>query len=119
MKDFKELKVWQKAHALTLTTYEETRRFPREEQYGLTSQMRRSAASIPANIAEGCGRDGDAELARFLRIAMGSTSELEYHLLLARDLQLLQEPAYQRLCGEVIQTKRMLTGFLKRLKADS
>ena len=77
MKDFKELKVWQKAHALTLAMYKETRRFPRDEQYGLTSQMRRSAASIPANIAEGCGRDGDAELARFLRIAMGSTSELD------------------------------------------
>ena len=118
MKNFKDLKVWEKAHALTLSTYQATARFPREEQFGLTSQMPRSAASIPANVAEGCGRDGDAERARFLRIAMGSTSELEYHLLLALDLQLLQEAVYQHLSGEVTQTKRMLTGFLKKLKAD-
>jgi four helix bundle protein len=71
---------------LTLDLYEITKSFPKEELYGLTSQIRRSCSSIPANIAEGCGRDGDAELARFLQIAMGSASELEYHLLLANDL---------------------------------
>jgi four helix bundle protein len=89
MKDFKELKVWSKAHALTLFVYGVTRTFPKDEIYGLTSQLRRSAASIAANIAEGCGRRSDGELARFLQIARGSASETEYNLLLARDLRLL------------------------------
>jgi four helix bundle protein len=89
MRDFRELKVWHKSHQLTLDIYTATRGFPREEVYGLTSQFRRSSASIPANIAEGCGRTGDAELARFMLIAMGSASELEYHLLLAHDLGFL------------------------------
>ena len=86
MKDFRDLKVWEKAHALTLSCYQVTKPFPREEIFGLVSQIRRASASIPANIAEGCGRRGNAELHRFLQIAMGSASELEYHLLLSRDL---------------------------------
>jgi four helix bundle protein len=86
LRDFRELKVWGKANQLTLSVYKATQIFPKEELYGLTSQMRRSCASIPANIAEGCGRTGEAELARFLQIAMGSASELEYYLLLAYDL---------------------------------
>ncbi len=92
MKDFKSLKVWHKAHQLTLLVYALTRTFPREEMYGLTSQIRRAAASIPANIAEGSGRRSDGELRRFLQIARGSASELEYHLLLARDLGFLGSP---------------------------
>ena len=90
MKDFKELKVWEKAHALTLQVYQETRSFPREEIYGLTSQVRRAAASVAANIVEGCGRRSDGEFTRFLQIARGSASELKYHLLLARDLHFLK-----------------------------
>lgn len=86
MRDFKNLKVWQKSHSLTLDIYKTTSTFPKEEMYGLTSQIRWSCASIPANIAEGCGRDGEAELARFFRIGRGSASELEYHLILVRDL---------------------------------
>ena len=86
MRDFRSLKVWQKAHELTLRVYTATRIFPKDELYGLTSQVRRSAASITTNVAEGCGRSGEAELARFLNIAMGSASELEYQLLLARIL---------------------------------
>ena len=86
VKDSHELKVWQKAHQLTLAVYQITAPFPREELYGLTSQLRRAAASIPANLAEGCGRNGDAEFARFCSIALGSVSELDYHLLPARDL---------------------------------
>ena len=78
--------------------------------------MRRSCASIPANIAEGCGRDGDAELARFLRLAAGSASELEYHILLARDLHLLIPEDHERLTNETNEIKRMLTTFVKRLK---
>jgi len=91
MKDFHELKVWRKAHELTLAVYQVTTGFPREERFGLTSQLRRCSASIPANLAEGCGRSGDAEFARFCSIAMGSASELEYHLLLAKDLNLLKQ----------------------------
>jgi len=77
MKDFRELKVWEKAHQLTLSVYQVTRNYPKEETYGLTSQIRRASASIPANIAEGCGKAGDADLARYMQIAMGSSSELE------------------------------------------
>jgi four helix bundle protein len=89
MKDFHALKVWRKAHQLTLAVYRITATFPRTEQYGLTSQLRRACSSVTANLAEGCGRDGDAEFARFCSIAMGSASELEYHLLQAKDLKLL------------------------------
>ena len=89
MKDFRQLKVWEKAHQLALQVYKTTVNFPREELYGLTSQIRRSSMSIPTNIAEGCGRHTDAEFARFLQIAMGSASETEYQLLLARDLEFL------------------------------
>lgn len=86
MQSFRNLRVWKKSHSLTLDVYASSRTFPREEMYGLTSQMRRSSASIGMNIAEGCCRKGDIEMARFLQMAMGSASELEYQLLLARDL---------------------------------
>src|SRR5215472_6661494 len=97
MKDFRRLKVWERSHRLTLQVYVHTRSFPKDELYGLTAQIRRAAASIGANIAEGCGRRGDAELGRFLQIAMGSACELEYHLLLARDLGILTGPAHEQL----------------------
>ena len=116
MQDFRKLAVWQKSHELTLAIYAATTAFPKEEQFGITSQARRAAASIPANIAEGCGRDGPAELGRFLHIAMGSASELEYHLLLARDLKYIPAPKYDDLVREVIDTKRMLSGLLRRLR---
>ncbi|MBI4379664.1 MAG: four helix bundle protein [candidate division NC10 bacterium] len=119
MKDFRDLKVWEKAHLLTLAVYKATTTFPRDEMYGLTGQIRRACASIPANVAEGCGRRGDAELARFVQIAMGSASELEYHFLLAHDLGFLDDSVYDELTGEVTEVKRMLTSFLQRLKADS
>ncbi|MDY7006605.1 MAG: four helix bundle protein [Cyanobacteriota bacterium] len=119
MRDFKELKVWVKAHHLTLAVYQATSTFPATELYGLTSQTRRSCASIPANIAEGCGRSGDAELRRFLQIAMGSASELEYHLLLARDLNLIKASEYESLVENVIEVKRMLASFIKKLRAES
>lgn len=110
--------MWEKAYRLTLAVYRATTTFPRDEAYGLTSQIRRSSASIPANIAEGCGGDGDAELARFLQIAMGSASELEYHLLLASDPNLLNSTDYGQLASEVTDVKRMLTSFIQKLKAD-
>ncbi len=118
MRDFRELKVWEKSHKLTLEVYKATARFPQEELYGLMSQIRRSCASIPANIAEGCGRDGSAELARFSRIAAGSASELEYHLLLANELDFLNTTDHDQLTTEVTQIKRMLTSFIQKLKAN-
>ena len=118
MKDFRELKVWQKAHELTLAVYRITTAFPREELYGLTSQIRRSCSSIAANLAEGCGRNGDAEFARFCSIAMGSASELEYHLLLARDLELIKPADYEQLAPRTTELKRMLTALHQKLTAD-
>jgi four helix bundle protein len=118
MQDFKKLKVWEKSHSLTVDIYRSTRGFPREELYGLTSQMRRASASIAANIAEGCGRGGKIELGRFLQMAMGSASELEYHLLLASELNLLPHTDYQRLNIGVIELKRMLASFIGKLKAE-
>ena len=100
MQDFKSLKVWRKSHQVTLGVYKATVAFPKAELYGLTSQMRRCSVSIPANIAEGCGRGGAADFARFLRIAMGSASELEYHCLLSRDLGFLNGEGYTRLAGK-------------------
>jgi len=118
MGDFRKLKAWQKAHHLTLAVYSATGRFPREEMYGLTSQTRRSCTSIPANIAEGCGRNGDNELARFLRIALGSVSELEYYLLLARDLGFLSASDYDSLLGEATEVERMLAALIQTLKTQ-
>jgi four helix bundle protein len=118
MKDFTKLSVWQKAHQMTLKVYAATRGFPREELYGLISQLRRSCASIPANIAEGCGRSGDQEFARFAQIAAGSASELQYHLLLSRDLGFLNDRCYLPLQANVIEIKRMLAALIRKLKSD-
>lgn len=117
MRDFRQLKVWERGHRLTLDVYGVTAAFPREEMYGLTSQIRRSCAAIPTNIAEGCGRGSNADLARFLQIALGSASEVEYHLLLASELSFLGPQDYERLTGEVTELKRMLTSFVKNLKS--
>ena len=116
MRDFRNLQVWDKAHGLTMNVYKATMSFPKEELYGLTSQIRRSSASIPTNIAEGCGRNGDAELARFISISMGSASELEYQLLLAHDLNYLDQDTYTNLHEKGTEVKRMLAGFIKTLK---
>lgn len=118
MNDFKDLNVWQKAHVLTLDVYRVTASLPKEEQYARTSQIRRASASISANIAEGCGRTGDAEFGRFLYIAFGSASELESHLLLARDLKFIPKPAHDQLSQKVIEVKRMLSSLIVKLRAD-
>jgi four helix bundle protein len=116
MKDFKQLRVWNEAHHPTLQLYKETRSFPREELYGITSQIRRAAASIPANIAEGCGRRSDGELTRFLQIARGSASELEYHLMLSRDLELLTGERFTGLQIKLVEIQRMLTVLVQRVQ---
>jgi len=119
MKDFRKLKVWGRAHQLVLAVYHTTASFPRDETYGLTAQIRRAASSIPSNIAEGCGRNGDAELARFCLIARGSASELEYQILLAHDLKLLPSGHYEQLTQEITEIKRMLTVLVQKLTAES
>ena len=111
MRNFRELKVWEKAHALTLAVYKLTNIFPRSEQYGLTSQLRRCSYSVGSTIAEGCGRDGQPELARFM--------VLEYQLLLARDLGFVKPDDYRQVSMQVEEVKRMLTSFVQRLRADS
>jgi four helix bundle protein len=118
MKDFRSLKVWEKAHTLTLTIYKSTEQFPKQELYSLTNQIQRASVSIPANIAEGCGKDSDAELKRYFSIAMGSSSELEYLLLLARDLGYLQADTYQSMQNDLVETRNMLNAFIQKLKAN-
>jgi four helix bundle protein len=112
------LRVWVEGHRLTLRVYEVTGGFPREELYGIVSQLRRCSAAIPANIAEGCGRSGDAELSRFMLIAMGSASELEYHLLLANDLGYLDPKDYRDLSKTTQEVKRMLSTFVTKLRPN-
>ena len=118
MKDFRNFKVWEKAHALTLTVYKVSGRFPREELFGLTSQMRRCSASIGANIAEGCGKCGNNEFQRYLQIASGSASGLDYHFLLARDLGFIAEMDYRRLAGELLHLRKMLTSLLHKVQSE-
>ena len=118
MKDFRNLSVWNKAHQVTLEVYRLTKSFPKDERFGLISQVCRCSVSIPSNIAEGCGRKGDKEFARFVQIAMGSASELEYQLLLSRDLKYLNENNYEDIANKVVDIKRMLAGLLNKLSAD-
>lgn len=118
MKDFRELKVWEKSHGLTLAVYRETQSFPREELYGLTSQPRRSAASIATNIAEGCGRGSERDFCRFLQMAMGSASEAEYQLLLAQDLNYLNPAAHREMHEQITEIKKMLASLIKKVSAD-
>jgi len=118
MKDFRNLQVWNKAHLLTLDAYRTTEGFPKREMFGVTSQIRRACASIAANIAEGCGKRGNGEFQRFLNIATGSASELEYHFLLARDLKFFDEEAYRRLNAAVVEVKRMLSALVRKVEAE-
>jgi four helix bundle protein len=115
MQDFRKLSVWEKSHLLTVAVYKITADFPPKEMFGLTSQIRRASISISANIAEGCGRGGKAEFTRFLTIAFGSASEVEYHLLLAKDLSYLKPDDYEKLNENVTQIKRMLTALIKKI----
>ncbi|UYZ59302.1 four helix bundle protein [Hymenobacter latericus] len=116
MLNYRSLQIWQRSHQLTLTTYASTQAFPREELFGLVSQLRRAAASVPANIAEGCGRGSDAELARFLTIAAGSASELDYHFLLAYELGYLTSETWQQIAEELTAIRKMLSQFIQTLK---
>ncbi len=117
MKDFRKLKVWERAHHMILKIYKVTEKFPREELYGLISQIRRAGVSIPTNIAEGAIRSSDADFARFLYIALGSTSELEYLILLSQDLKYIKSELYNELNNEINEIKKMLIALIQKLKA--
>lgn len=118
MKDFRNLKVWEKGHKLALLVYKHTQPFPREELFGITSQMRRAAISIPTNIAEGCGRGGNRELARFLGMAMGSASELEYLLLISAELGFLNKIDHSELDVRTTEVKRMLASLIATINTE-
>jgi len=117
MQDFHKLLVWQKSHAMALSIYRVTTPFPEPERYGLTSQMRRAAFSIPSNIAEGCGRAGRTELKQYLHISLGSASELDYFLLLARDLQFLTPLQHDALEAKINEIKLMLAGLIRKISS--
>ena len=116
MRNYRDLLVWEKAHKLALCVYKETKGFPAEERFGLTSQLRRAASSIPANLAEGCGRRSDGEMAGFIQIAMGSGAELSYHLLLCRDLGILGAAEFSRLASDADEIMRMLSALSGKLR---
>jgi four helix bundle protein len=115
MKDFRTLNVWQKSHKLAVIIYKLTNKFPKEELYGITSQLRRSIVSIPTNIAEGCGRGSDKDFAKFVQIALGSASESEYLILLSQELGLIKEDSTDDLIEKICEIKRMLTALVKNL----
>jgi four helix bundle protein len=117
MRNYRDLKVWERAHTLTLAVYKGTQCFPSEERFGLTSQIRRSCSSIPASLAEGCGRRSDGEMARYVQIAMGSGAELSYHLLPSRDLGLLGGGEYTKLETELSGIMRMLSGLSQKVRS--
>lgn len=118
MKDFRDLKVWEKSHSLTLSIYQLTNQFPHRERFGITSQIRRASASIAANIAEACGRVAKGDFSRFLGNAMGSASEVEYFLVLSRDLKLLTSEDYDRCNRNVVEVKRMLSALITKVELE-
>ncbi len=119
MRDFRELRVWQNAHQLTLDVYGLTVSFPKSELYGLTSQLRRAASSIPTNIAEGSARGSSKDFGRFLQIALGSATETEYLLLLSKDLNFITIEDYNIANQQTVEIKRMLVAFIKQLRTQS
>jgi four helix bundle protein len=117
MQDFKDLTVWKKAHENALAIYSLTKSFPKDETYGLTSQLRRASVSVPTNIAEGCGKLTQKDFANFLQISLGSAQEVEYLLLLSYELEYIQELDYQKLNQEINEVKAMLISLLRKVRA--
>lgn len=118
MQNYRQLSVWRLAHSLALNVHRLTSSIPRQHNSGLISQLRRAALSIPANISEGCGRESNRDFAKFLQIAIGSSSELEYHLQFCGDAELMQRQECDARLAEVVQVRRMLIGLLKRVRAS-
>ena len=117
MQNYKQLKVWKKAHSFNLLVYEVTLLFHKEELYSLTNQLRRAASSIPANIAEGCGKNSNQEFAHYLNIALGSANESEYFLILSKDLKYLIEESFQKLFKNINEVKGMLISLINKVRA--
>ena len=116
MQNYKELKVWEKSHLLVLDIYRITAKFPKEEIFGITSQIRRSAASIPANIAEGCGKNSQLDMANFLNISLGSANETDYFLLLCKDLKYISEADFFELENTINTIKAMLINLITKVR---
>jgi four helix bundle protein len=119
MQNYKELRVWEKAHAFTLHVYVATKAFPKDELYSLTNQLRRAASSIPANIAEGCGKNSQPDLAHFLNIALGSSNEAEYFLLLSKDLNYLDLESHAKLSDQINEIKAMLILLINKVRSST
>jgi four helix bundle protein len=115
MRDFHDLSIWSKSHLFTLKIYSMTKNYPKEELFGIVSQMRRSASSVPTNIAEGCGRNSNPDFKRFLVMASGSSSELEYQLILSKDLEYISESSFKELEAELIEIRKMIHSFIKNI----
>lgn len=118
MQPFRNVEVWRKAHELTLRIFQITEAFPKTETFGLSVQLRRSAMNIPMKIAEGCGHDDRTELLRCLRNARATGVELEYLLLLGHDLAFIEPPAYEALQHQLIEVRKMLSGFMKSVESQ-
>ena len=118
MKDYKKYLVWQKSHQLTLDVYKLSAKYPREETFNLVSQIKRSSSSIPTNIAEGCGRKSDKDFSRFLYISFGSANELEYQMLLSKDLDFISAEDYEKIQLQTEEIKKMLSALIKTLNAS-
>ncbi|MEO9871296.1 four helix bundle protein [Ekhidna sp.] len=118
MRDFRNLEVWQEAHQIALKCYHISKSFPNEEKFGITSQLRRSALSIPTNIAEGCGRSGQLEFKRFCEIAMGSAAEVEYLLYFSSEIDLISKPDYNEINNELITLRKRLNALIQKLKVN-
>src|SRR6188768_4012849 len=119
MQNYKDLKVWKKAHQFTLKVYETTKLFPKEEIYSLTNQLRRASASIPANIAEGCGKNSQLDFANFLNIALGSANEAEYYLILSKDLKYLNVEEFEELLKTINEVKAMLIALIAKVRSNT
>ncbi len=119
MQNYKDLKVWEKAHEFTVKVYEITKLFPKEELYSLTNQLRRAAASIPANIAEGCGKNSQLDFANFLNIASGSANEAEYYLILSKDLIYLNTESFEFLFKMINEIKAMLISLISKVRSST
>ena len=116
MKDYRKLVVWEKAHKLTLFIYKITRAFPKEEQYGLVSQIRRAATSTPTNIAEGCGKNTQLDFARYLQHAFGSMQEVQYLSFLSYELKYVDGEDYVTLDNNISEVKAMLIGLIQKVR---
>ena len=116
MQNYRHLQAWQKAHLSAVNVHRSTESIPRSGNTGLISQIRRAALSIPANLAEGCGRSSDADFAKFVQIAVGSSSELEYHLQFACDTALIHRTEFETRQKEIVEVRRMMIGLLKKLR---